>query len=93
MGRPGAEVRWKVAGRMAAAWLITLPAAALVGAVMWFVAHSIGGAAGAVVVFAILVDASVGMWLRSRLQPVGAHNVNHEWSEAPTTAAQPSVNV
>ncbi len=92
VGRPGAEVRWKVAGRMAAAWLITLPAAALVGAVMWFVAHSIGGAAGAVVVFAILVVASVGMWLRSRLQPVGAHNVNDEWSEATPTAAQPSVN-
>ncbi|OFE19005.1 inorganic phosphate transporter [Humibacillus sp. DSM 29435] len=92
VGRPGAEVRWRVAGRMAAAWLITLPAAALVGAVMWFVAHSIGGAAGAVVVFAILVVASVGMWLRSRLQPVGAHNVNDEWSGATTTAVRPSVN-
>ncbi len=92
VGRPGAEVRWRVAGRMAAAWLITLPAAALVGAVMWFVAHSIGGAAGAVVVFAILVVASVGMWLRSRLQPVGAHNVNDEWSGPTTTAVQPSVN-
>ena len=28
VGKPGAEVRWAVAGRMAAAWLITLPAAA-----------------------------------------------------------------
>ena len=27
VGKPGAEVRWGVAGRMAAAWLITLPAA------------------------------------------------------------------
>ena len=26
VGKPGAEVRWGVAGRMAAAWLITLPA-------------------------------------------------------------------
>ncbi len=31
VGKPGAEVRWAVAGRMAVAWLITLPAAALVG--------------------------------------------------------------
>ena len=32
VGKPGAEVRWAVAGRMAVAWLVTLPAAALVGA-------------------------------------------------------------
>ena len=34
VGKPGAQVRWAVAGRMAAAWLITLPAAALVGALV-----------------------------------------------------------
>ena len=27
VGKPGAEVRWAVAGRMAVAWLLTLPAA------------------------------------------------------------------
>ena len=32
LGRKGAEVRWSVAGRMVVAWLITLPAAAIVGA-------------------------------------------------------------
>ena len=31
VGKPGAQVRWAVAGRMAVAWLVTLPAAALVG--------------------------------------------------------------
>ncbi|MBB2986524.1 inorganic phosphate transporter [Terracoccus luteus] len=92
IGRPGAEVRWKVAGRMGLAWLITLPAAALVGALMWFIAHSIGGAAGAVVVFAILVVAAVGMWMRSRLQPVGAHNVNDEWSESPADTTRATVD-
>ncbi len=93
VGRPGAEVRWKVAGRMAAAWLITLPAAALVGAAMWYIAHSIGGVAGPIVVFVILVAAALGMWMRARLQPVGAHNVNDEWSEPPVGAPQPRVNV
>ncbi len=92
LGRPGAEVRWKVAGRMGLAWLITLPAAAVVGALMWFIAHSIGGAAGAVVVFAILVVAAVGMWMRSRLQPVGAHNVNDEWSESPADTTRATVD-
>ncbi|ORB10693.1 hypothetical protein BST36_30815, partial [Mycolicibacterium moriokaense] len=32
VGKPGAAVRWAVAGRMAVAWLITLPAAGIVGA-------------------------------------------------------------
>ena len=32
LGRKGAEVRWNVAGRMAIAWVVTLPSAALVGA-------------------------------------------------------------
>src|SRR4051794_5467996 len=36
VGRPGAQVRWRVAGRMASAWVITMPAAAIVGALMWY---------------------------------------------------------
>ena len=34
VGRPGAQVRWGVAGRMVIAWVITLPAAAVVGAAL-----------------------------------------------------------
>ncbi len=44
VGKPGAEVRWAVAGRMAVAWLITLPAAALVGALTFWLGHGIAGA-------------------------------------------------
>ena len=32
LGKKGAEVRWNVAGRMATAWVFTLPSAGLVGA-------------------------------------------------------------
>ena len=32
LGKKGAEVRWNVAGRMATAWVFTLPSAAIVGA-------------------------------------------------------------
>jgi hypothetical protein len=32
VGKKGAEVRWSVAGRMATAWVLTLPSAAVVGA-------------------------------------------------------------
>nr|WP_141847233.1 inorganic phosphate transporter [Lapillicoccus jejuensis] len=85
VGKRGAEVRWGVAGRMVAAWLITLPAAAVVGAVMWWVGHAIGGLAGALVVFVILVGMAGYMYARSRKQPVHAGNVNDEWS-APAEA-------
>jgi PiT family inorganic phosphate transporter len=79
IGKPGAQVRWAVAGRMVIAWLITLPAAAVVGAVMWWLGHLIGGLAGALVVFAVLVAAAGYMYQRSRRTPVNQHNVNDEW--------------
>ncbi|WP_250037970.1 inorganic phosphate transporter [Paractinoplanes maris] len=87
VGRPGAQVRWRVAGRMAATWLITLPAAAMVGALMWYLGDFVGGVAGAIVIFALLLVAAGGMWLRSRLAPVDHTNVNDEWDE-PAAAAE-----
>ncbi|WP_041841185.1 inorganic phosphate transporter [Actinoplanes friuliensis] len=84
VGRPGAQVRWRVAGRMVAAWLITLPAAAIVGAVMWWVGNLLGGGlAGSLAIFVILLAAAVFMWLRSRRTPVDHNNVNDEWEGAP----------
>jgi PiT family inorganic phosphate transporter len=79
VGKPGAEVRWGVAGRMAAAWLITLPSAALVGAVTYFITHLIGGFAGAAVGFLLLVAVAGAIWLQSRKAPIDSNNVNDEW--------------
>jgi PiT family inorganic phosphate transporter len=79
VGKPGATVRWGVAGRMVVAWLITLPAAGVVGALCWFLANAIGGAAGVTVVLAILVAAATAMFLRSRRTPINPQNVNAEW--------------
>ena len=79
MGKRGAEVRWGVAGRMVIAWVITLPAAGLVGALCWFLADAIGGALGVAVVFVILVAAAAGMYLRSRRTAINPDNVNAEW--------------
>jgi PiT family inorganic phosphate transporter len=80
VGRPGAQVRWRMAGRLLTAWLITLPAAALVGALMWWIGNLFGGLAGAIVVFLLLVAGSAAMWWRSRRLPVDQHNVNADWS-------------
>src|SRR6202042_2516320 len=49
LGKRGAEVRWNVAGRMATAWVFTLPAAGLVGAGAEALAHGIGGTWGVVI--------------------------------------------
>lgn len=85
IGKKGAEVRWGIAGRMAAAWLITLPAAAIVGAIMWFLGDVVGGAAGALVVFAILAALAGYMYMHSRRTPVDHRNVNDDWAGAPST--------
>jgi inorganic phosphate transporter, PiT family len=79
VGKPGAEVRWGVAGRMAVAWLITLPAAGAVGAINYWVVHSIGGYFGSIVGFALLVATAAAIYLQSRKTKVDHNNVNAEW--------------
>jgi PiT family inorganic phosphate transporter len=80
VGRRGATgVRWSLAGRMITAWLITLPAAGVVGALCWFLADLIGGGAGVAVVFMILVVASGLMFRHSRRTQITHSNVNDAW--------------
>jgi PiT family inorganic phosphate transporter len=79
VGKPGAEVRWGVAGRMAAAWLITLPSAAIVGALTYFLVNGIGGWAGIIVGFSLLVAVALAIYLQSRKAPIDSKNVNDEW--------------
>ncbi|GAA2602459.1 inorganic phosphate transporter [Dactylosporangium fulvum] len=87
VGRPGALVRWAVAGRMVAAWLLTLPAAAVTGGAMWWIGHLIGGLAGAAVIVAVLVLLAGYVYQRSRRTPVDHTNVNDEWGAVPRPAA------
>ncbi|MGE0027203.1 MAG: anion permease [Thermoleophilia bacterium] len=70
------RVRWSVAGRMVVAWVITLPAAALVAAAMYGLAAGIGGNAGIVAVATLAIVSGAGAWLLSRRNPVNAGNVN-----------------
>jgi inorganic phosphate transporter, PiT family len=72
--RPGGVVRWPVAVRVAAAWLLTLPAAATVGALAaWVAAH---GPAGTLLVGAVLVVAAGVIYALSRRAPVTATTVS-----------------
>lgn len=90
LGKKDATVNWRIAGRMLIAWVITLPSAGLVGAAMWLVGHTIGGLAGALVIFAILIAASAWMYHHSRRTQVDHRNVNDEWVEQVTDRVVPN---
>ncbi len=83
VGRPGAHVRWSVAGRMVLAWLLTLPSAGVVGAAMWVVGHQIPGVWGPLAVMALLLVGAGSMYLRSRQHVISHHNVGEVWDGGP----------
>jgi PiT family inorganic phosphate transporter len=73
-GRRLAAVRWSVAGQMAVAWILTLPAAAAVGAVAAWLAST--GTVGTIIVALVAVALAGGIYAASRRRPVTAENVN-----------------
>ncbi len=92
LGRKGAEVRWSVAGRMAIAWVVTLPSAALVGAGAEALSRG-AGTFGTILVAAAMVVILGALFLASRKTAVKASNVNDEWDDkrrgVPAPAATP----
>jgi inorganic phosphate transporter, PiT family len=88
VGKQDASVRWGVAGRMATAWVFTLPASGLVGAGGYEVAHGIGGDPGVVILFAVLLAVAGFIFVKSRGNRVHADNVNEEWTERAYSAGQ-----
>ncbi|MCX5383200.1 inorganic phosphate transporter [Streptomyces sp. NBC_00083] len=73
LGRKGGVVRWSTATRMAVAWILTLPAAGLVGAGAEFLTQQ--GPWGIAAVAVLLIAGSGIIWKLSRRRPVDAHNV------------------
>ena len=75
VGKKEAKIRWSVAGSMVVAWVLTLPAAALVAAGIGLIVDdgSTPLIAGVAVVAAL---ALLGVWYWSRRHPVTADNVN-----------------
>ncbi len=72
LGRRGASVRWNTVGKIALGWLLTLPSAAIVGAVAALIAST--GTVG--FVFDAVVGVAVIVWIywRSRRNAVDARN-------------------
>jgi len=83
IGRKGASVRWRTAGRIGIGWLITIPAAGLVGALAAVVALT--GVVGVVIDTVVAVAVIAGIFLYSRRNRVDARNVHDE----PTVLVRP----
>lgn len=74
LGTKGNEVNWGVAGRMVIAWLVTFPAAGLIGAFTCLFTKF--GTAGTVFIVLAAVVAGFVIFRLSRRNPVNAMNVN-----------------
>lgn len=72
LGRRGASVRWNTVGKIALGWLLTLPSAAIVGAVAAFIAST--GTVGFVIDAVVGVAVIVWIFWRSRRNAVDARN-------------------
>jgi inorganic phosphate transporter, PiT family len=90
IGKRLAEVRWSVAARMGLAWVVTIPAAAIVGGLAWKGANLIGGATGVTIVFLIAVAGGLAIFVAAQRTPVNAANVNDEWQGSKPKPREPA---
>ncbi len=78
---PGTVVRWKLALRVVAAWFITIPAAAVCGAVIFFIIRACGANLGVILACLGLAAYATIIFLRSRKDRISAGNVNEPWGK------------
>ena len=74
VGKKLAHVRWSTARKILYGWLLTLPAAALVGGAA--AAIALTGTIGIIIVFAALLAGAGAIYAISKRSPVDSHNVN-----------------
>ena len=74
LGKKGSKVNWGVAGKMVIAWLVTFPAAGIVGALACALAKT--GLWGTVAVALIACAVAFIIWRMSRRNPITSANVN-----------------
>ncbi|MBV9606672.1 MAG: inorganic phosphate transporter [Solirubrobacterales bacterium] len=78
LGKRGGVVHWPVVGQMVLAWVITLPAAGLVGAAAWNIANVFGkhSQVGAVVIALLAAAMALGLWTLSKRNRVTARDLD-----------------
>ena len=76
LGKKGSVVNWSVAGRMLIAWLVTFPAAGIVGAAACALTKT--GFAGVIATVVLALIAGFVIFRLSRRNPVNSMNVNDQ---------------
>jgi inorganic phosphate transporter, PiT family len=91
LGRPSAVVDWLMARNIVAGWILTLPAAAAVGAVSYLVIDLLGdGVAGTLLVAAALIVGCALLWRANRAQPIDPEEtVSEHATVAPAARPEP----
>ena len=74
LGKKGSKVNWGVAGKMLIAWIVTFPAAGIVGALACALAKT--SVQGTVAVAFIACAVAFIIWRLSRRNPINSANVN-----------------
>ncbi len=75
VGRQLAVVRWSLAGRLALGWLVTLPAAALVGGATAWASAAIGGTPGVLAMAGVAALIAASLYFVTRGDRVTPENV------------------
>ncbi len=88
VGREGAEVRWGVARKMVVAWLLTLPAAGLVGGLAALLAGQ--GIGGVIALLVLLTAACIVIFALSRRNRITHINVTDSHEVMVLAGAAPS---
>jgi PiT family inorganic phosphate transporter len=90
VGRPGARVDWSVAGRIVMGWLLTLPAAGLTAAVVFWITDLLGdGAVGPIAVTVILAIACFALWRANMASKVDPDDIIQKPTTTPTRELEP----
>ncbi|MFZ7086796.1 inorganic phosphate transporter [Curtobacterium sp. RRHDQ10] len=85
LGKKLADVHWNVVSRIVVAWVVTLPAAALVGGLATWIAS--GSTIGLVVVAVLALAAGLTFWMLSRRKPITGADVAAQDDEREPVAA------
>ncbi len=98
LGKRGGVVHWPVVGQMVVAWVITLPAAALVGDAAWNISNLFGKNSnlGALVIAVLAAAIAFGLYTLSKRNRVTAEdldrtNITPELEAERAAAASPAM--
>jgi len=89
LGAPPHLVRWRLLGRVGTAWIVTLPAAGICGALAFGLESIFNETAGVFVTGLALIGYCVAVFARSRRGAVTPDNVNDPWE--PRVAGEESL--